>query len=176
MNDDISLVGLGGFFFLMSFLTIGGATTALPDIYREFVEVNQWISGHEFAALIAIAQAAPGPNAIFASLLGWRVAGVPGALVATIGLCGPSSVGMFYVHRFWGRFKGARWRTVVQRGLAPVAIGIVLASGYILLRNATPDWVSLAVAAIAAGIALATRLNFVWILLGAAILGITGIV
>ena len=50
MNDDVSLVGLGGFFFLMSFLTIGGATTALPDIYREFVEVNQWISGHEFAA------------------------------------------------------------------------------------------------------------------------------
>ena len=176
MNDDDSLVGLGGFFFLMSFLSIGGATTALPDIYREFVEVNRWISGQEFAALIAISQAAPGPNAIYASLLGWRVAGIPGALVATIGLCGPSSVGMFYVHRFWGRFKGARWRTVVQRGLAPVAIGIVLASGYILVRNATPDWTSLTVATIAVGIALSTRINFVWILLGAAILGIIGIV
>jgi chromate transporter len=176
MNEDVSLVGLGGFFFLMSFLAIGGATTALPDIYREFVEVNQWITGQEFVALIAIAQAAPGPNAIFASLLGWRVAGFPGAFVATIGLCGPSSVGMFYVHRFWGRFKGARWRIVVQRGLAPVAIGIVLASGFILVRNATPDWASLGVAIIAAVMALATRLNFFWILLGAAVLGVAGAV
>ncbi len=176
MNDDVSLVGLGGFFFLMSFLAVGGATTALPDIYREFVEVRQWITGQEFVALIAIAQAAPGPNAIYASLLGWRVAGLPGAFVATIGLCGPSSIGMFYAHRFWGRFKGARWRTIVQRGLAPVAIGIVLASGFILVRNATPDWASFGVAVAAAAMALATRMNFVWILLGAAMLGVAGVV
>jgi len=176
MKEDVTLLGLAGFFALMSSMAIGGASTSLPDIYRHFVDVNGWISGREFVALVAIAQAAPGPNAIFTTLFGWRVAGLPGGLVSTAAFCGPSSIAMLYVNRLLQRYEGTRWRTIIQRGLGPVAIGIVLSSGYILTRTAAHDWASLGVAVAAASVAIATKTNYLWILLAAAVLGVAGFV
>jgi chromate transporter len=172
MNDDVSLGWLFSFFFLMSLMAIGGASIVVPDVHRQFVEVNRWVSGAEFAALYAISQAAPGPNAIFMSLMGWRVAGIPGALVATLGMVGPSSVAMFFVQRVWHRFRDATWRKALQRGLAPVAIGMLLASGYVLVHNATRDVPSFVVAIAAAAVAFTTRINYFWIFAVAGAFGV----
>lgn len=172
MSEDASLGWLFGFFFLMSMMAIGGASIVVPDVHRAFVDVNKWIPGAEFAALYAIAQAAPGPNAIFMSLLGWRVAGIPGALVATLGMVGPSSVAMYFVHRVWHRFRDAIWRRAIQRGLSPVAIGLLAASGYILVDNAAHDWQSVLVSIAAAAVAFATRVNYFVIFAVAALVGV----
>lgn len=161
-------------FAALSFVAIGGITAILPEIHRIVVDVQGWITSAEFADLFALAQLAPGPNAMFVSLIGWKVAGVPGALVATAAACGPSSVMCFYVARWAERARESRILPVMRRALAPIAIGFILASGYTIARGAdhTPGALVLTTAA---AVALAfTRLNPVWILVAAAAVGATG--
>ena len=67
----------------MSLLAVGGVSAVLPEMQRPVVPVHTWMGGAEFASLFALAQAAPGPNMLVSTLMGWRVAGLPGALAAT---------------------------------------------------------------------------------------------
>ena len=161
-------------FASLSLLAIGGINALLPEIHRVAVDVEGWMTSAEFADLFALAQLAPGPNAMVISLLGWKVAGVAGAFVATIAACGPSSLLCFFAMRGLERMRNGKTRAVLQRALAPVAIGLILASGYTLARAAdrSPGALLLTVAA-AAAIAF-TRVNPVWILAGAAAAGVAG--
>jgi chromate transport protein ChrA len=68
------------YFAGLSLVAIGGASAVIPDLYRHLVQTNAWMTGQEFAALIALAQAAPGPNVLIVALLGWKLAGIPGGL------------------------------------------------------------------------------------------------
>src|SRR4030095_13427001 len=117
-------------FASLSLLAIGGINALLPEIHRIVVDVEGWMTSAEFADLFALAQLAPGPNAMVISLLGWKVAGVTGAFVATIAACGPSSLLCYFAMRRWERLQDARLRAVVQSALAPIAIGLILGSGY----------------------------------------------
>ena len=100
------------------------ATNAIiPEMQRQVVDVHHWMSAREFAALFALAQAAPGPNMMVVSLVGWRVAGFWGALVTTAAVAAPSSVVTLLVSGVWYRFKDATWRKAVQAGLQPVTAG-----------------------------------------------------
>jgi len=102
-------------FSLLSLLRVRGVITVLPEMHRNVVEVHGWMSGAEFAQLFALAQASPGPNILIVSLIGWKVAGLAGAVVATGAVCAPSSLLTYAVSRVWQRFRGARcarsWRT-----------------------------------------------------------------
>ena len=79
-------------FTALSLFAVGGIMAILPEIHRVVVDVEGWMTSAEFAELFALAQLAPGPNAMIVALVGWKVTGVAGALVATIAVCGPSSV------------------------------------------------------------------------------------
>src|SRR5258706_13600256 len=63
-------------FSLLSLIAVGGAITVIPEMHRSVVEVHGWMSGAQFADLFALAQAAPGPNILVVSLIGWKVAGL----------------------------------------------------------------------------------------------------
>ena len=76
----------------LSLLAFGGANAILPEMQRQVVDVHHWMTAREFASLFALAQAAPGPNMMVVSLVGWRVAGVWGALVTTGAVLFPSSI------------------------------------------------------------------------------------
>jgi chromate transporter len=162
-------------FASLSLLAIGGINALLPEIHRVVVDVEGWMTSADFADLFALAQLAPGPNAMVISLLGWKVAGVAGAFVATIAACGPSSLLCFFTMRGLERMRNGKTRAVLQRALAPLAIGLILASGYTLARAAdrTPGALLLTVVATAA-IAF-TRVNPVWILAAAAAAGVAGL-
>jgi chromate transporter len=99
---------------ILSLMAVGGANALIPELHRQVVEVNNWMSGGEFASLFAIAQAAPGPNMLIISLIGWKLAGITGALVATLAMCGPSSLLAYGVGQLWERFgdaiSNAAWR------------------------------------------------------------------
>ncbi len=120
---DGALTALAGYFAMMSLLAIGGANSAVPEMQRVAVEVEHWMSARQFADTFAIAQLTPGPNVIIVTLIGYHVAGLPGALVATFAMCGPTCVFAFYVGHAWERFKDAPWRAAVQAGLLPISIG-----------------------------------------------------
>ncbi|GAA5175895.1 chromate transporter [Niveibacterium umoris] len=156
----------------LSLVAVGGANAIVPELHRQTVELQHWLSGPEFATLFAIAAAAPGPNVLVVTLVGWKLGGLPGALVATLGICGPSSALAFAVGRVWDRFRDAPLRRVIERGLAPVTIGLVLGSGWRVAETASSDWRGWALAVGAAAIYWRARFNPLWILAAAAPLGL----
>jgi chromate transporter len=175
-TDFGTLLTLALHFGLLSIAAVGGGTSAMPEIHRQAVEVSQWMTERQFADIFAISQAAPGPNFLISTLIGYHVAGTAGALVATLAMCGPSSVLAYYVAGTWEKFKYARWRIAVQAGLVPVAIGLTGATGVIVAQAADHTAVAYAVTAITAVITYMTRLNPVWLFLIAGLLGLAGLV
>ena len=115
MSGVGALASLAAVFAQLSLLAFGGTNSVLPEMQRQVVEVHPWISAQEFASLFALAQAAPGPNMLVVTLIGWRVAALPGALVTTLGVAGPSSVLTFVSFKLWHRSRDAAWRKLVQR-------------------------------------------------------------
>ena len=170
------LIELAEQFGALSFLAIGGVNALIPEIHRRVVDVYQWMSNAEFAQAFAISQASPGPNMLIVSVIGWKVYGFLGALVATLAICAPSSVLTFAVAHVWDRFRDAPLRAAIQRGLAPVTVGLVLASGYVLARAADETLAAYSVTFATALLALITRVHPLWFLGVAAALGAVGLV
>ena len=78
-SEPGALVALFLQFAVLSFFALGGASTVVPELQRQMVEMRGWLDDRQFSELYAIAQAAPGPNVMFVALLGHFIAGVPGA-------------------------------------------------------------------------------------------------
>ena len=161
-------------FAALSLVAIGGIIAILPEIHRVVVDVEGWMTSAQFADLFALAQLAPGPNAMVVALVGWKVAGVTGALVATIAACGPSSVACYIAWHWADRLRESPTRALVQRALAPLAIGLILASGYTLARGADRSPGAFALTLLAAATLAWTRVNPVWVLLVAGVAGLAG--
>ncbi|HUN45450.1 MAG TPA: chromate transporter [Stellaceae bacterium] len=175
MKDDVSLWAIALLFGSLSLVAVGGANVVVPEMHRQAVDIGNWMSDTEFANLYAIVRAAPGPNMLIATMIGWKAAGLPGAVVATVAMCGPSCLLTYGVTRVWQRYQHTRWRAAVEAGLAPVTVGLVLASAYVLTRAADADWRAVAVTAVTAVVALGTRLNALWVLATAGVLGAAGL-
>lgn len=169
-DDDGKLWALAATFALLSVFAIGGANAVIPEMHRQAVDVQGWMTSGRFTDLFAIAQAAPGPNIIIVTLIGWEVAGLAGALVATLAMTGPTSVLAYVVGRAWHRFRQARWRIAIQNGMTPVTIGLVAASAYVLSRAADTGLAAVALTLVAAVVLAVTRLHpFIFLGLGAAL-------
>jgi chromate transporter len=126
--------------------------------------------------MFALSQAAPGPNVLIVSLIGWKVAGVAGGIVSMLAMCGPSFVLTYQIARAWDRFRDAPLRVAIERGLAPVTVGLILASGYVLTRTTDHSWLAYALTAATLVVALATRVHPLWALAVGAALGAAGLV
>jgi chromate transporter len=163
-------------FLTLSLLSIGGANAVLPEIHLRVVETKQWMTDADFAQLFALSQAAPGPNVLIVSLVGWKVAGVLGGIVAMLAMSAPSSFLTYAVAHAWERFRDAPWRIALQRALAPVTVGLILASGYVLTRTADHSWGAYAVTGATLLIMLRTTIHPLWMLGAAAALGAFGLV
>jgi chromate transporter len=168
------LLALFGYFALLSLFAVGGANAAIPEMHRIAVEVMQWMSDRQFADSFAIAQVSPGPNIIIVTLIGYHVAGLAGAAVATAAMCGPSCIVAFLVARTWDRFKEARWRIAIQAGLVPVSLGLIAASAFVLARAADHTIYAALITAITALVGFATRINPLWIFAASGLLGLSG--
>jgi chromate transporter len=171
-----SLLDLAIVFGQMSLLAFGGANSVIPEMQRQVVDVHQWMSAHEFAAMYALAQAAPGPNMMVVGLVGYRVAGAWGAVVTTTAVAVPSSVLTLCVAGAWYRFKDAAWRKALQAGLLPVTAGLIMASAAVVVRSTTLGWTEALVTGLAAALFLRTKLHPLLILAGAAAAGAVGLV
>ncbi len=170
MNPTLALALLFG---QLSLLAFGGANSILPDLQRQVVGQG-WMGAHEFAALFALAQAAPGPNMMVVSLIGWRVAGLTGALVSTVAIAGPTSVLTYLTAGAWFRLRDRPWRKAIQAGLLPVTIGLVMASAALITVSTTIHWQAGAITAAVALLVYFTRYHPLLILAGAAALGALG--
>jgi len=177
MSGEIgTLLTLAGYFALLSLFAIGGANAALPEMHRVAVEVMHWMSERQFADMFAISQVTPGPNVVVVTLIGYHVAGFPGAVAATLAMCGPTCLFAFFVGRVWDRFKEAPWRMAIQAALVPVSIGLIGASAAVIARAAAQSWMAVAVMVVTALVTTTVKVNPLWIFAGAAVLGLGGLI
>jgi chromate transporter len=175
VKEQDTLVAIAVQFCALSLVAFGGANAVFPEIHRQAVDVRRWMTDQDFTALFAIAQAAPGPNFLISTLVGWKAAGLAGALVATAAMCGPSCVLTFWVAKAWDRYRQTEWRAAIGAGLAPVTVGFVFSSAFVLVRAADKDWKLAIVTATSAALAYFSRANPIWWLAVAALLGAVGV-
>ena len=169
------LLALAATYGQLGLLAVGGINSVVPEMHRQVVDVRGWMTAREFAALFALAQAAPGPNLLVVTLVGWRVAGFAGALVATGSVIGPTSLLTYWLSRLWHRPGVGRWRDVVQAGLTPVTVGLVLAAALLLARAATEGVGSVVVIGAVAALSVRGGVHPLLLLAGGAALGAAGV-
>jgi len=169
-----TLISLFLLFGQLSLVSFGGGNTILPEMHRQVVDVHHWMTGADFAALYALAQAAPGPNMMVVPLIGWNVAGWAGMIVSTLGMFGPSSILTAAALGLWGRFKNQSWRTGIQNGLIPISIGLVAASAYVIARTVDREWIFAAITVAVAAATLRLKVHPLWLLAAGALVGWTG--
>ena len=91
------LVELALQFLTLSLLSIGGANAIIPEMHLRAVDIEHWMTDADFSQMFALSQAAPGPNVLIVSLIGWKVSGLSGALVALVAMCGPAAAISWWV-------------------------------------------------------------------------------
>ncbi|MGE3909017.1 MAG: chromate transporter [Chloroflexota bacterium] len=173
MPDSWLLFELFVSFARLSLVSIGGIQAVISEVYREVVQVRGWMTASQMADLVALAQAAPGPNGLVVALIGWRVAGVPGFLVSVVAVAFPPAVLAFTFSRVRRRLATARWLRAAQSGLVPVVIGLMLAGGLVSARAADDTWVKVGLTVAVALFVWRTPWNPLWWLAIGAIIGAT---
>jgi chromate transporter len=177
MNSDSNPVfALALTFATMSLFAVGGANSAIPEMHRIAVDVHHWLTDKQFNDAYAIAQLSPGPNVLIVTLIGYSVAGLAGALVATIAMCVPTAILALIVSRFLTRSSKSRWPGIIQAALVPLSIGLMGASGLILASTSDRTVTAVLITIGAAVFASVTKLNPLWMLAVGGCLGFAGLV
>jgi chromate transporter len=143
-DTDIDILGV---FSLLSILAVGGGTAVLPEMKAMTVEVHGWLTDSQFRDVYSLGQLAPGPNMLMVIVIGYHVAGTVGALLAFTGFFLPASALTFIVARIWDHFKDSPWRLAVQRGLAPIVVGLMTSGMISIARTAVTGLTTLVLAA-----------------------------
>lgn len=154
----------------------GGINTVVPELQRQAVDVHHWMDARTFSDLFALAQASPGPNMLIVCLVGLKAAGIAGALVATLAACAPTCLLTFVASGFWEKIRASSWREVIQGGVAPVAVGLICASAFLISHAADHDIALVLITVGTAAFCYLTKRNPLWALGTAAVLGLTGLV
>ena len=195
MNHAIALqpldwLNLFFYYISISLLAVGGAIATAPDMHRFLVERQGWLTDLQFNASIAIAQAAPGPNVLFIALLGWNVginaggagpagwaSGALGMVLSMVGIMLPSTTLTWLATRWGHRNRERRGVRAFKQGMAPVVIGLLLATSWVLTRahgNFDTAWPLWLLSAVTVVLVWRTRLHLLWMLGAGAALGALG--
>jgi chromate transporter len=153
------LWSLAGVFALLSIVAVGGGTAVLPEMERLVVHDFHWMGDQQFRDIYSLGQVAPGPNMLMVLIIGYRLAGAAGAAVVAFAFFLPDCILTLFANRLWDRLADSRWRSALQRGLAPVAIGLMLSGTYALARLSISNFMGLAIAAGTCGILWLRRVN-----------------
>ncbi len=176
--DLLRAVDLGALalhFALLSLLAVGGAITTTPEMQRWVVGERGWLSDAQFTASVALAQAAPGPNVLFVAVIGWNVAGLAGVAATLGGSLLPSATLALLVTRWGVQNQGLLAVRAFRAGMAPITIGLLLATGWVLTDPLRPHALATALlVALAVGWMIWTRLSPLWVIAVGAVVGALG--
>jgi chromate transporter len=161
-------------FTVLSLLAVGGAITTVPDMHRFIVGERHWLNDADFTASIALAQAAPGPNVLFVAVLGWNVGGVAGMAATLAGSLLPSTTLALAAMRWGEARREARGVRAFTNGMAPLTIGLLLATGWVLTDPARGHWGAVALVLGTVALMLGTKVSPMWAIGVGAVVGALG--
>ena len=175
---------LAGLFASLSLLSIGGGNAVLPEMHLQAVRGHHWMTDSQFADIFSISQTAPGPSILIVTLVGYgaglTVGGVPGAIVggviATVAMVVPAASLMYVVTMFWQKAQKAKWRVAVEKGFAPLTVGLIMATSLVMSRAADHDWRAYLLTAICTAIFVFTKTNPLIVVGAAGVIGYFGVV
>ena len=164
MNQIPALIRV---FAFLSLLTVGGGMAAFPEMKTLTVDVHKWLAFHQLIHLYSVGQLAPGPNMMMIVAIGDWAGGILGAMAVLVAFFGPTALLAMIVGRLWNKLEKWPWRESIQKGLAPVSIGLLLAGTLSMAKGAVTGWTT-------GGIALAVLLTVLWRKVNPALLVVAG--
>ena len=171
-------------FSTLSLLSIGGGNTVLPQMHLEAVKGQHWLTDSQFAGIFSISQAAPGPSILIVTLVGYAAgltvggvfAGMVGGIAATAAMIIPAAALVYVLTRFWQRAQKSRLRHAVEKGFAPLTVGLILATSLVMSRAADHDWRAYVLTGLCTLILVFTEINPLIMVGAAALIGYLGVV
>lgn len=172
-------------FFQIGLFSIGGGYAAMPVIQSQIVDNRRWLTLTEFADVITISQMTPGPIAInSATFVGQRIAGLGGALVATLGCILPSLIIVLVLAVIYYRYRSLRLMQGILGGLRPAVVAMIASAGLSLLvlsfwqgqpanlHPASVDWIAVAIAVASLAALRLKKIDPVLVMSGAGLAGL----
>lgn len=181
MSTYLELVTLFG---MLSLLSIGGGNAVLPEMHLRAVRSEHWVTGSQFADLFSISQAAPGPSILIVALVGYGaglhvggvLGGILGGVIATVSMVMPAATFVYVVTLFWQKAQESRLRIAVEKGFAPLTVGLILANSLVMGRAADHDWRAYLLTAACTLIFVYTKTNPLIVVVAAGVFGYLGVV
>ncbi len=161
----------------LTFLKIGSVLygsgyVLVAFLQTEFVERLGWVTSRQLLDAVAIGQFTPGPVFTTATFIGYLVAGMPGAVVATIGIFLPSFVFVTVANPFIPRLRQSPWLAALLDGVVASSLGLMAAVMVDLAGQSIRDIPTALIAVVAAVVLVFYRLNTTWLIIGGAIVGL----
>jgi chromate transporter len=159
-----------------SAVAFGGINALLPDLYALSVTQEQWLNTQTFSDFFAIAQATPGPNLLTVTLIGWHVGGVIGAVIASVAICWPSSVMIYFLQIYITNMRHAQLQKTIQYAASALAVGLVLGSAWGISSELNQSIAAYALTGAAMIVLYCTRWHPLYLILCGALLGALGLI
>lgn len=169
----ISWVQLASVFSMLSLLAVGGGSAVLPEMQTLLYEHFNF-SHTNFVHAYSVGQLAPGPNMLAVLIMGDMIDGITGAFIVALAFFIPSSILCLYAGRLWTRIGDTPWRHSLQNALEPISIGLMCSGVYTIAKESLVNWQSCAIALIVGLLLIKTRINPVFLILGAGFIGFLG--
>ncbi len=170
--ESAGLLDIGVFFFKVGALTFGGGLTMIAFIQEQVVNQLQWLTPREFVDGLALGQFTPGPILMVAAFVGYKLAGLLGALVGAIAIFLPSFLLMLLILPVFDRLRNLQWMKAAMKGIGPAVIGMLAVSLTQMAPHAVPDYFAMAIFAATLFALLSWRLGAIKVMLGGAIAGV----
>ncbi len=183
MKDDaLTFMHIVVLFSSLSLMSIGGGNSVLPEMHRKSVQDYQWITDQQFADVFAISQAAPGPSILIVTMIGYQagsqaggpILGIFGALLATVCMILPAGVLVYIVSSVWTKAEKSPVRKAVERGLAPITVGLILASAYVMAGSSDHGWQAYVLTGLCTVVFTTTKINPILVVGLAGVIGYLG--
>ncbi|MFA6054664.1 MAG: chromate transporter [Thermodesulfovibrionales bacterium] len=157
--------------FVVNSLTIGGGFMMLPVLHKEFVEKYHWITNQEFLDAIAIGQITPGPLTVMNAVIGYKISGIIGAVLAMASSYLPCIIIVTLACRYYFHYKESVIVNSSFRGIKPAVIGLLAAVAIPLGNTSIVDFITFCIAVISFAVIAFTRIDPTFVIIGAGIIG-----